>query len=289
MSVYLGDQGVIQLRRTGQPVGFCLEPADVDVDAKRISVEFGGPCPFITGDQVEVRRVDAGDLELLAGVTGEQDVTRWAHVDDAGGIRFYDSYSLAVSGGKASALDLVLPSGVQDITLDVVNLRSKCVAQMRSWEITTERETVDTTTLGEQYRFRYDEGLISGQGRITAIWDYKYTQCEDSEDIANSELAHYFSQLVIRFKEGSKFKGLFYIYQSQSESVWYDCDCIVTSVGMSFAPEFVIDSRIEFVTTGMVQLRQGNLPSYLTQEILPPNLLNLEEGPGSIEIESGLD
>jgi hypothetical protein len=289
MSVYLGEQGVVQLCRTGEPVGFCLEPADVNVTAKRISVEFGGPCPFITGDHVEVKRVDAGDLELIAGVTGEKDVTRWVHIDNAGGIRFYDSYALAVSGDKASALDLVLPSGIQDVTLDVVNLRGKCLAQMRSWEITTERETVDTTTLGEQYRFRYDEGLISGQGRITAIWDYKFTQCEDSGDIAKSELAHYFSELVIRFKEGSKFKGLFYIYYSDSESVWYDCDCIVTSVGMSFAPGSVIDSRIEFVTTGMVQLKQGALPSFLTQEIAPPNLLNLEEGPGAIEIESDLD
>jgi hypothetical protein len=290
MSVYLGEQGTVQIRRTGEPVGFVLEPADVDVNAKRMSVEFGGPCPFITGDQVEVKLTGAGDLELLADVTGENDVTRWIHVDQAGGIRFYTSYASAVSGSKTDALALVEPSRDQDVTMDVVNLRYNCVAQMRAWEITTQRETVDTTLLGQEFRSSYDQGLISGQGSITAIWDYEYTACNDLEYIEDAELAQYFSQLVIRFKEGSKFKGLFYIYYGKNESVWYDCDCIVTSVGMNFSPGAVIDSQIQFVTTGVIELKQGSLPPYLTQESDPPrNLLDLEEGLGSLELETDLD
>ena len=36
---------------------------------------------------------------------------------------------------------------------------------MRSWEITTQRDTVDTTILGEEYKEYYDQGLVSGQGQ----------------------------------------------------------------------------------------------------------------------------
>ena len=290
MSVYLGEQGTVQIRRTGEPVGFLLEPADVDVNAKRMSVEFGGPCPFITGDQVEVQLVGAGELQLIADVTGENDVTRWIHIDQAGGIRFYNSYALAVSGGKTNALDLVQPTGNQDVTMDVVNVDYSCLAQMRTWEITTQRETVDTTLLGAEFRSSYDQGLISGQGSINAIWDYEYTTCEDLGFVQDAELAQYFSQLVIRFKEGSKFKGHFFIYAGETEALWYECDCIVTSVGMNFSPGTVIDSQIQFVTTDVIQLKQGQLPSYLTQEIdLPNNLLDLEQGPGSLELETDLE
>ena len=290
MSVYLGEQGTVQIRRTGEPVGFLLQPADIDVNAKRMSVEFDGPCPFITGDQVEIQLTGAGDLELLDGVTGESDVTRWIYVDQAGGIRLYANFSDAISGGKANALALVEPSNSQDVTMDVVNVDYRCVAQMRSWEITTQRETVDVTLLGSEFRSSYDQGLISGQGTISAIWDYEFTKCQDLGFVEDAELAQYFAQLVIRFKEGSKFKAHFFIYAGETEALWYECDCIVTSVGMNFSPGTVVDSQIQFVTTGVVQLKQGQLPSYLTQEIdVPNNLLDLEQGPGSLELETDLD
>ncbi len=290
MSVYLGEQGSVQIRRTGEPVGFLLEPADIDVKAKRMSVEYGGPCPFITGDQVEVKLAGDGNLQLIDGVAEENDVTRWIHVDLAGGFRFYTDFSAAIAGGKVNALDLVEHTENQDVTMDVVNVDYRCVAQMRSWEITTQRETVDVTLLGAEFRSSYDQGLISGQGTISAIWDYKYTRCQDPAFVEDAELAQYFAQLVIRFKEGSKFKAHFFIYAGETEAVWYECDCIVTSVGMNFSPGTVIDSQIQFVTTDVIQLKQGQLPSYLTQEVdLLNNLLDLEQDPGSLELETDLD
>ena len=290
MSVYLGEQGTVQIRRTGEPVGFLLEPADVDVNAKRMSVEFGGPCPFITGDQIEVVRTDGNyDLQLLQGLT-EYNFTRFIHVDQAGGIRYYNTFAEAIQGGKQNALPLVEPTENQEIVAKVENIDYRCLAQMRSWEITTQRETVDTTILGTEFRSSYDQGLISGQGSINAIWDYEYTQCQDLPFVQDSELAQYYAQLVIRFKEGSKFKGHFFIYAGETEALWYECDCIVTSVGMNFSPGAVIDSQIQFVTTDVIQLKQGQLPSYLTQEVdLPDNLLDLEQGPGSLELETDLD
>lgn len=288
MSAYLGNAGAVEIKRVGEPYGCILQAADVNVAERRFSIDFDGdfngprPSPLITGDEVQFSRADGvTDLQLVAG-TSDVDITRWVHVDQVGGIRLYATYSEAVTGLKDQAVELVAPTVDQTIFVDVVNIRSNCVAQMRSWEITTERDTVDTTILGEEYKAFYDQGLVSGQGQITAIWDYKYSPCDDSFS-EDAEVANYFSQLVIRFREGSRFKGLFYVYAGSLEAVWYECDCICTNVGMSFTPGEIIDSTIQFVTTGQIRLRQGALPAYLLQENSDEILL--ETPPGAIELE----
>ena len=287
MSVYLGEAGAVEIRRQGEPVEVVLGIEDVFVAENRFSLDFDPifdgprPSPLITGDQVEFRTVAGSDLVLVAGMT-DSAVTRWVHVDQLGGIRLYDSYEAAVTGGKTGAIALEQPTADQEVIVDVANVFYNCVAQMRSWEITTNRETVDTTILGEEYRHQYDQGLISGQGSINAIWSYKYSDCDDDFE-SDQELAHYFSHLVIRFREGARFKAHFFVYRSATDSVWYECDCICTSVGMSFAPGTVIDSTIQFVTTGQIWLKQGQPPGYLLQE--DGDLIDLEQGTGSLELE----
>ena len=287
MSVYLGDRGSLQICRTGEPNAFVLGIEDVNQTASRMSVEFGGPSPFITGDQVQVKRIDGtGNLQLLAGLD-ERDFTRYIHSDSAGGLRFYDTYADALTGGLTNALALVTPTETQEISIDVANISFNCIAQLRNWEITTTRETVDITLLGEEFRSNYDQGLISGQGALSAIWDYKYATCDPLFEDTNLELAHYFSQLVIRFKEGAKFKGIFFIFASDTTAIWYEADCIVSNVAMSFAPGQVVDSSVQFVTTGVVQLKQGIPPGYILQE--DSGLLELETPPGALELETDLD
>ena len=295
MSVYLGNSGGVQLRRTGEPYGCKLEINGVDAAQKRFSLDWDGdgtkanrPSPLITGDQVEFSSADGStDLELVDGLT-DTDVTRWVHVDQAGGIRLFDSYAKAVTGTKADAETLVTPSDDQEIIVDVQNLNYNCVAQMRSWELTTQRETVDTSILGEEYRQFYDQGMISGQGTIGAIWDYRSSSTNCDDDFGeDAELANYFSQLVIRFREGSKFQAAFTVFCSEDESVYYECDCICTSVGMNFSAGAVIDSTIQFITTGQIALKQGEPPSYLLLDdtTRAQDELLLETQPGAIELE----
>lgn len=290
MSVYLGTSGCVHIRRQGEPYGCILQADDVDVDLRRFSIDFdpdyadARPSPLITGDQVEFKaKVETDNLELVSGVT-DNDVTRWVHVDMTGGIRLYTSYQDAVNGGKDNAVELVTPSGDQNIVVDVVNVNEESIAQMRNWEITTQRERVDTSILGEEFRAFYDQGMVSGQGSINAIWDYKYTPCADTFN-ADSELANYFSQLVIRFREGSRFKGIFLIHSDPDEAVWYECDCICSSVGLSFSPSEVINSSIQFVTTGQIWLKQGQPPAYLLLDQGAADEILLETGPGAIELE----
>ena len=290
MSVYLGNAGGIEIRRQGEPIRCTLQAADVDVAERRFSIDFDPdydnprPTPLITGDQVELSKVDGSNLELVDGVT-DTDVTRWVHVDMMGGIRLYLTYDAAVNGGIDEAIDLIEPAADQVITVDVANLRQGCVAQIRSWEITTQRETVNTDILGEEYRQFYDQGMISGQGQLQAIWDYRFDPCVDSFS-STAELPNYFSQLVIRFREGSRFNGTFFIYADGNDAVWYEADCICTSVALNFAAGQVIESTVQFVTTGQVAIKQGQPPGYLLQE--DDDEIRLEEGDGSIELEFSL-
>jgi len=290
MSVYLGDNGSVEIRRQGEPVEVELLAQDVDVDNRRFGLDWSPgdidtvPSPLITGDQVEFKTTNGSNLVLVSGESDE-DVTRWVHIDSAGGIRLYSNYADAINGGIETAVELSQPSSNQTITVDVVNVNYSCLAQISDYEITTNRDTVNVTELGEEFKRFYDQGLISGQGSINCIWDYKFTACADryTED---AEVANYFSQLVIRFKEGSRFKALLTIFRQGAQWVWYECDCICTSVGMSFNPTEVIRSQIAFITTGPIQLKQGQPPGYLLQE--DGFEILLEQPPGAIELESSV-
>ena len=80
-----------------------------------------------------------------------------------------------------------------------------CPAQVTDYSITTNRETLDLTNLGDEFRRNYASGLINGQGECTALWDYEHYGSEDVE------YAQYLVQLVIRMKLGAAFDGHFYI------------------------------------------------------------------------------
>ena len=150
--------------------------------------------------------------------------------------------------------------------------------------MTTSREAVDITTLGEEHRRQYGAGLISGQGSLTCIWDYERAMCDPLQPDEQVEEPHYYAQLVLRVKQGSEFDGRFYINHSPGDQwVWWEAECVVTNVAMSFSPGAVIDAQVEFVTTGPIHLKIGEPPSYLLQE--DSDRLLLEDASGAIELE----
>ena len=69
---------------------------------------------------------------------------------------------------------LVTPSAAKDITIRTRNERFRHVAGVREFEMTTSREQVDLTNLGDEFRNQYEAGLISGQGSMTCIWEHDY-------------------------------------------------------------------------------------------------------------------
>ena len=128
MAVYLGNQGVVELKRDSfnDPLASDLDPGDVNAAKKRFSFdfEFGA---LITGDQVDIKTADGTDLEFIDGSKGDG-WRGYLNIDDAGGIRAYKTFPAAVSGKLADALTLTAPTKTKKIHVYGVPGLAKCKA-----------------------------------------------------------------------------------------------------------------------------------------------------------------
>ena len=266
MSVYMGDDGGLLIKRTAVGQGLLrskLDPGDVNVDRKRFSFDFPVEA-LITGDRIEIFTADGSDLTLVAG-HNYPDGLWHCHIDDAGGVRLYDEFEDAINGGFDNAVALIEPPVAQEILVRTRNSRFRCLAQMTGWEITTNRAAVDTTTLGEEFVTQFARGLISGQGQTTCLWDFKNALCDPMGDHSESEMPHYLCELLLRLKQGALFRGQFYLYKG-TPSVWYEADCVVTNAVMNFVPGSTVQSQVQFVTTGPIDLHTGQPDGFVLQE-----------------------
>ena len=62
---------------------------------------------------------------------------------------------------------------------------------------------------------------------------------------------------------------MFYIYKdsnNKKNNVYYEANCIITNVAVSVNAAEVIDTRIEFVTNGVIRLKTGDTAGYILQE-----------------------
>ena len=268
MSIYFGSTGFIELKRDAltADIPSSLNSADVNTSKKRFSVDnvLGS---LITGDQVEIETVDKSNLELLAN-HNFPDLRKFIHIDDMGGIRLYNTFASALAGEVTDALALTTPSSTKNILIRTRNSRFRPLAKITEFEITTSRDTVDISNLGEDFRRQYENGLISGQGTIQTIWQHRNFQ-NDTADFNSPDFPVYLSQLLVRIQQGADFEGRFYIYNDptqSSNSVWYQSMCVVTNVAVNVPASGLVEARIEFVTNGEIRLHNGVPPSFLLQE-----------------------
>ena len=270
MGVYFGQSGEIALKRDALQAALQtkLDPFDVNTSTKRFSVDHSSGS-LLTGDEVEIATVDGSTLELVNG-HNYPDIKKFINVDPVGGIKLFDSFSKAIEGLTSNALTLVAPSAAKDITIKTRNERYRHVANVRDFEMTTSREQVDLTNLGDEFRNQYEAGLISGQGTMTCIWEHSYYDSDRKNEYgAESEFPFYLAQLIVRTQQGSDFDGLFYIYRdgnNAKNNVFYEANCIITNVAVSVTPAEVIETRVEFITNGVIRLKTGDIPGYLLQE-----------------------
>jgi hypothetical protein len=268
MAIYFGSTGFIELKRDAlnSQIGTSLNPADVNTTKKRFSVEnINGS--LITGDQVEIETVDGSNLELLDSHSFP-DLRKYIHIDDMGGIKLYNTFGTALAGEVSDALTLTTPSSTKDILIRTRNTRFRPLAKVTEFEITTTRDTVDVSNLGEEFKRQYENGLISGQGTIQTIWQHRNFQ-NDTPDFVEPEFAVYLSQLLVRMQQGADFEGRFYIYNDPSQStnsVWYQSMCVVTNVAINVPASGLVEARIEFITNGEIRLHNGVPPAFLLQE-----------------------
>ena len=201
MTIYIGDAGKVQITRTGtgDPLYSTLQPADVNVSAKRFSVNFAS-ASVATGDRLSIKRIqDDGDEKDLQLVDGHNfpDWTGYVSKDALGGLRLYDTFSDAIAAQKDTALTLALPSESQQIQIQTRSTRERCLGQVQNYELTTTRETVDTTTLSEQFRNKYSNGLISGQGQLSCFWEHSLGLCDEGAG-PETEFSAYLAHICLR-------------------------------------------------------------------------------------------
>nr|BAR24200.1 phage major tail protein 2 [uncultured Mediterranean phage uvMED] len=268
MSVYLGTYGQVELQRQfdGVDLGSTINPSDVNATKKRFSFDFEHG-QLLSGDQVEITSTDGTALDFIDSYT-KTSVKKFIHVDELDGIRLYDSFAHAVNGGTTNATALATPANDLPVKVKVENAEYKVLAQVNGFELNTERETVDTTTLSDEFRNRIST-LMSGSGRMSAFWEY-------TGDTAN-ELPNYLVELSLRTRVGSQFKARFYIKRTthnpggvaanDNDEVFYEFTGVLTGCAVQFAPDNTVQVQADFITTGTIQLRMDlEVPNKLLQE-----------------------
>lgn len=257
MTVYLGSQGEIELKRVfdGGELSSQLDVGDVNVTEKRFSFDFEHG-QLLTGDQIEITATDGTALDFVDSYT-QSSIKRFIHVDELDGIRMYTTFANAVTGGKANAVTLAAPGNSIPIKVVVQSTTPRVLAQVTSYEINTERETVDTTTLSDEFRSRVNT-LISGSGRISAFWEYTGN--------LEQEVPNYLFELAHRTSIGSNFVGRFYLKRAQycpdgadpfrsEDQLWWQVQGIITNAAVQFAPDNTVEITADFITTGKVQTK----------------------------------
>jgi hypothetical protein len=262
MTVYLGTFGLVELKREFKDNALfsVVNADDVNVTRKRFSFDFEHG-QLLTGDQVDIKSTDGSALSFISGYT-KTAVKKFINVDELDGIRFYNSFADAVNGGTVNAVALATPSGNIPIEVTVENTDARILASVQSYELNTQRESIDTTSLSDQFRSQIS-ALMSGSGRMACEWDYVSDGTKD--------IPHYLLQLLLRTKIGSQFRAKFYIKQENynpsgvaaqaNDQLWYEFDGVLTACAMNFAPASLVQFTADFITTGPIELQTSLAPT----------------------------
>lgn len=277
MSVYLGTYGQVELRRTSDAAEklSVINPGDVNVSRRRFSFDFD-PGFLTSGDQIEINSTNGATLDFVDEtgwiVGAKQTGGHWyINIDELGGIRLYDTFDKALEGLQSTAIALDSIAADIPISVRVSNLVPHILAQCTYFELNTNREVVDTTALGDEFRTQHS-ALISGSGSFKAYWEYLPTYAKAS----SAENAHYFLQLAVRTEIGSKFAARLYLKvrnelgdtRSLDDEIWYDIEGVLTQAGVNFGIDTTVEITADFVTTGPIKLLSKTTP---TNKVLQEN------------------
>ena len=302
MAVLLGQYGQVELRRSQLDEEFVGEVKQSDVNVARNRFSFDFPSGMlITGDQIEMSTTDGSLLSFISADGWPtnavyKDGIFYISVDEVGSTRLYRTFDEAIAGEVAGRITLANAGRTVPIRVRVRNNSERILGQVKSYELNTERDAIDTTNLSDEFRRQYS-GLISGSGRITCFFDYERRSLDPLTTGASGgrlEMPVYVHQLLLRTRLGSEFFAKLILVgrgpkpygtvQDIEDEIWYEFDARITNVGIAFDATEPIESTIDFVTTGEIKLRTRYISNYLLQE--DADLIRLEANQsGFIEIE----
>lgn len=271
MTFFLGSKGSIQLRRalsiTAGVLKDSISPDDVNTSLNRVS--FGGAGQnLLTGDKVDITTTDPRGLLFLppnvwTSNQVEAQITAYVNVNAAGGLRIFTSFVDAVNNNRAVEIPLTAFNGTPlDVTYTVRDVSYTVLGNVTGYSLTTDRESIDATSLSDKFRKMFSAGIISGSGSIDCVFDYTTSGLKETPLLM--------LQLIHRLDIGSEFKCGLYLtdrdIDPSVQSVFYLVDAMVTKAGINATADDVIRCSIDFVSTGEIQLLVGQLPEYILKE-----------------------
>lgn len=275
MTVFIGNYGRVELQRRALPRSIVVVTTDVDrqtftaraADGTSAASFYGS---FMTGDRIRLTAPAGSTLTWIAGSNwtsgnSERSLDRFVHVDQVGSIRLYTTLAASLRGDIGDASPLVASSNVNmTVAVESLDTTYRILADVTSYELSTNREAIDTTALSEEFRTQYS-GLMSGSGKLSCLWDY--TNIGATGDIEN---ANYILQLVTRTQIGGEFGARFYLKTDQYnpantpgtyyDSLYYEVSALITNAAVAFQLDSKVEVAIDFVTTGQIQLKIDTAP-----------------------------
>lgn len=268
MTFFIGCQGNVRLRRkAAQTLDTAISAADVNTSLNRIGFD-GSLENLLTGDRIDISTDDARGLVCFpAGAwpsaTVQSSISAFVHVNAAGGLRFFGTFTDAVNNTRANEIAVASFAGADiPITVSVRDVSFNLLGNVNNFSLNTDREQVDTTTLSDSFRKRFSAGLISGSGTIECSFDYTTTGVKETPLLM--------LQLLQRLDLGSEFDCALYITDKENNasltSVYYEFPAMVVRAGVAVQPGQITNTTIDFVTIGEIALKVGQPAGYVLKE-----------------------
>lgn len=271
MTFFLGTKGNVRLRRGTQARLGSIEDQvasnDVNTILNRLSFD-GAVGNILTGDRMEIETTDPRGLVCFpastwSNATVADSLSAYVNVNQAGGIRFFNSFQDAVNNVRANELPLAAFAGDPlPITVRIRDVSYNLLGNVTDYEFSTDREAIDATALDDRFKRQLSAGLISGSGRISCAFDYR--------TIGFVESPLLLLQLIQRVEIGSDFDLALYLTDKEVDptvdNIFYNLTAVVTRAGVRVQAGDIIDCTIDFVTTGEQQLIFGKPSEYILKE-----------------------
>jgi len=289
MTVFAGHYGSLDLKRLADTRVLNLQITAEDINDLRkrfaISDRRGLDLPqgtITTGDRVQISTNDARGLPFrlytnpenttyVDNPTGDYlPIEFFANVDAMGAIRMYRTFAGALSNSDEEYLAVPLPVSPSDPTWDVqvATLPGAYhqVGRVQGFTFSTERESVDTTTLGDNYR-GFSHAAISGSGSVDCLFDF--------QNVDGNEVPFAIAELIQKIEIGSRFQGKFYILEpsgdqpkgfNSTEGVYYEVNGMFVRSSMTVRADQIVECSFDFITSGQFFLRAGDNPISIATE-----------------------
>jgi hypothetical protein len=289
MTFFLGNQGNIKLRRGSQlQFGFLegfVDPDDVNTSLNRVGFD-GSVDNLLTGDRIEIATTDPRKLLFFPATAWSDNlrgsaITAYVNVNLAGGLRFFRTFADAVNNNRAAEIAVATFTGAPiPVKVTVSDVAFNILGCIESYEFSTDRESIDITTLNDKFKQKYSAGLISGSGRISCSFNYEQDGAQEPSLLV--------MQIIQRVDIGSECDlGLYLtdqVVDPNVETVFYSLTAAITRAGVQVRAGAAIECTIDFVTTGDIRLLLGRPSDYILKE--DQDRLNLEQSLDSLLTEN---